>query len=471
MRTRLPRPAIAPIATIVGVRQRHTRTERHPRLAASSFTRQQTLLMTLRSHFAVLLVAAAVFACSTEAVIPVTPTPTPITPTPNLTCIAAPAPTGPVSALTMTVLGRGNCKPIRTSAEIYVRGNTAYTTTWGNSTTAASAFYIWDVAGNTPLLLDSVKVDSSRTLGDVAVSDDGTLLIVATESTGSLVIYSLADPRKPVRVSRYAAAPLPLGVHTAEIGRVNGKLYGFLCIDQGSGVASQLVIVDLSNPVAPQQVFVKTLGRPVVHDTFVRDGLLYLALWNDGVAIWDIGGGGKGGTVAAPVELGRVQTVNGEVHNIWWLGDPVTGSTRYAFIGEEGFGSIGVSSVGDVHVVDVSDRSAPREVAFYTVAGAGTHNFSVDEPNGILYAAYYNGGVRALDVRGDLATCTDAQKSTPANSSVLLCDLRKMGREIGIGLLDRGNPVYIWGVQYLSGAVYASDMVNGIWKLRPATRP
>jgi hypothetical protein len=29
------------------------------------------------------------------------------------------------------------------------------------------------------------------------------------------------------------------------------------------------------------------------------------------------------------------------------------------------------------------------------VAGAGTHNFWMDEPSGILYAAYYNGGVRA----------------------------------------------------------------------------
>jgi hypothetical protein len=135
-----------------------------------------------------------------------------------------------------------------------------------------------------------------------------------------------------------------------------------------------------------------------------------------------------------------------------------------------------VSSLGDVHVVDVSTITSPKEVAFYHVdptagATAGTHNFSVDEANGILYAAYYNAGIRALDVRGDLGTCTDAQKSTPAGSGTPLCDLKKMGRELGIGLLDRGNPVYVWGVQYLNGAVYASDMLNGIWKLKPAVRP
>jgi hypothetical protein len=370
--------------------------------------------------------------------------------------------------VTMSVLGRGDFKPGRITGEIFVRGNTAYTTTWGNSS-PTSAFYIWDVSGNVPTLADSVIVNNASTLGDIAVSDDGALLVVATErAQGAIVIYSLTDPRKPVLVSRFSNGQTNLGVHTAEIGRVNGKLYAFLSIDP---TPAQLVIVDLSNPASPQQVFSQVIGNPYVHDTFVRDGLLYLALWNDGVAIWDLGGGTLGGTVAAPKEIGRVRTLNGEVHNIWWLKDPVTGVTRYAFVGEEGPGSIGVSSVGDVHVVDVGTVSAPREVAYYTVSGAGTHNFSVDEANGILYAAYYNGGVRALDVRGDLGTCTDAQKSIPRNSTAPLCDLRKMGRELGIGLLDRGNPVYIWGVQYVGGSVYASDMINGIWKLRSVARP
>lgn len=373
------------------------------------------------------------------------------------------------SPVTMSVIGRGDFKPARISGEVAVRGNTAYTTSWNNTTTS-SAFYIWDVSG-TPVLVDSVTVDGARTLGDVAVSDDGSTLVVATESSGSLATYSLANSRKPVLLTRFAPGHITVGVHTAEIGRVNGKLYGFLAIDPGGGAKAQLVIVDLANPAAPQEINTTTIGSPFVHDTFVRDGLLFLGLWNDGVAIWDIGGGGKGGTPAAPVELGRVKTVNGKVHNIWWVKDPVTGSNRYAFVGEESSGSVGVSSSGDVHIIDVSDMSAPREVAFYTVSGAGTHNFSVDEPNGILYAAYYNGGVRALDVRGTLGTCTDAQKSLPAGSTVALCDLRKMGRELGIGLLDRGTPVYVWGVQYVGGAVYASDMNNGIWKLRSVIRP
>ena len=370
----------------------------------------------------------------------------------------------------MTVLGCGNFKPARTTAEIFVRGTTAYTTTWGNSTSSASVFYIWDVAGNTPTLLDSVRVENATTLGDVAVSDDGAYLVVATERRpGSILVYSLSNPRQPQLVSRFTNAETNEGVHTAEIGRVNGRLYAFLAIDPGPSPA-KLVIVDLGNPASPQQVFSTFIGSPFVHDTFVRDGILFLGLWNDGVAIWDIGGGGKGGTPANPVELGRVRTANGQVHNIWWFKDPSTGSAKYAFIGEEGPSNTGVSASGDLHVVDVSNMAAPREVAFYNVPAAGAHNFSMDEANGILYAAFYNGGVRALDVRGDLGACTDAQKSSPRNQPVQLCDLAKMGREKGVGLKDRADPVYVWGVHYLNGAVYASDMLNGIWKLQAVSR-
>jgi hypothetical protein len=369
----------------------------------------------------------------------------------------------------MTVLGCGDFKPTRTTGEIYVRGTTAYTTTWNNAS-STSALYVWDVAGNVPKLVDSVTVDSASTLGDVVVTPDGKYLVVATEYTdGSIVIYNLSDPRKPQLVSRFTNAETAPGVHTAEVGVVNGRLYAFLCVDPGPPPA-RLVIVDITNPATPQQVYSRSVGTPVVHDTFLRDGILFLGLWNGGVAIWDLGGAGKGGAPSNPVDVGSVQTANGHAHNIWWLKDPVTGSSRYAFVGEESPGSVGTSSSGDIHVVDVSNMSSPREVAFYTVPGAGTHNFSVDEQNGILYAAYYNGGVRAIDVRGELGTCTDAQKSAPVNQVVQLCDLSKMGRELAVGLKDRSNSVFVWGVQYLNGSVYASDMPNGIWKLSAVSR-
>lgn len=134
-------------------------------------------------------------------------------------------------------------------------------------------------------------------------------------------------------------------------------------------------------------------------------------------------------------------------------------------VGEESTpAQLGVSSAGDIHVLDVSDLTQPREVAFYHVPGAGTHNFSVDETNGILYAAFYNAGVRALNVRGDLETCAVSQQVV--TGTLVRCDLAAMGREVARGLASGAPPVYVWGVQYVGGQLYASDMLNGLWKLQ-----
>jgi hypothetical protein len=364
----------------------------------------------------------------------------------------------PTQSHALTTLGAGLVSD-RYTGEIWVRGNIAYTTTWGNRGTVGNAVKIWNVSGNVPILVDSVIVPNASTLGDIQTSDDGQLLIVATEfSSGSIMIYSLADPVRPQLITRYTSPLTDPGVHTAEVQRVNGTLYAFLSVDPRSGTPARLVIVDLSNPASPTQVFTAAMGSPYVHDVFVRDGILITALWNQGITIWDIGGVGTG-TPANPIALGSVATVGGEAHNVWWYHNAVTGEKRYAFVGQEGSGAVGAASSGDIHVVDVSNFASPREVAFYHLPGAGTHNFSVDETRGVLYAAYYNGGVRAIDVTGDLSSCAAAERSADGR-----CDLARMGREVAHGLGDVG-PVYVWGVQLVGSSLYASDMINGIWKL------
>lgn len=376
----------------------------------------------------------------------------------NLTTATPPA---------LQVLGMGS-ETGRFTAEVAARGTTAYTTTWGTRSAVGNKIDIWDVSGATPTFVDSIIVANASTLGDVAVSDDGKLLVVATERNGgSIVTFDLTDARHPRLVSRFTNQETDPGVHTAEIGRVNGKLYAFLAIDPVGSIHAKLVIVDLGDPANPQQVFSKTTGDPYVHDTFLRDGLLFVALWDSGIEIWDVGGCGTGASPGAPRVLGNVRTVGGHAHNIWWYHD-ASGGKRFAFVGEESPGAFGSSSAGDIHVVDISDLTAPKEVAFYHVDGAGTHNFSVDEANGVLYAAYYNGGVRAIDVRGDLKTCLPSQQNFTTNGNITRCDLRLMGREIGVGLVELNRGVYVWGVQYTNGTVYASDMVNGIWKLKAA---
>lgn len=370
-----------------------------------------------------------------------------------------PGPIEPPPDGELPVLGLGAVAS-RYTAEIATDGTWAYTSTWGIRQELGNTVYVWNVTGDTPQLVDSLQIENVTTTGDVQLSDDGALLVVATEyNGGSIVIYDRADPAAPQRLARFTSANTSPGVHTVKLGRAGGRHYAFLSVDPG-GVPAKLVIVDITTPTQPAEVVALTLGNPFVHDVFVRDGWLFAALWHDGLRIYDIGGAGRGGTPASPVELGTVRTVGGQVHNVWWYhdGSGTADGRRYAFVGQEGPGSIGSSSSGDIHVVDLADPTAPREVAFYSVAGAGTHNFSMDEASGILYAAYYNGGVRALDVRGDLEDCTSAQQAPDGR-----CDLRAMGREVAGALHESGH--YVWGVQFVDGYVYASDMLNGIYRL------
>ncbi|HEX4682318.1 MAG TPA: hypothetical protein VH277_06410, partial [Gemmatimonadaceae bacterium] len=271
----------------------------------------------------------------------------------------------------LSVLGMGS-ETARYTAEIAVKGNTAYTTTWGSRLALGNKIDVWDVSAAAPVLVDSIIVAGAATLGDVQISDDSSLMMVATEfDGGSVVLYDVRDPRKPAFVSRFSNDNTSPGVHTAKFGRVNGRLYGFLCVDPRGSTPARLVIIDVSDPANPQQTFTRVIGNPYVHDTYARDGILFLGLWNDGVDIWDIGGGGQGGSPANPQVLGNVRTVGGEVHNIWWYHD-AQGGRRFAFVGQEGPGSVGTSSSGDIHVIDVSSLAAPKEVAVYHRDGAGT---------------------------------------------------------------------------------------------------
>ena len=198
-----------------------------------------------------------------------------------------------------------------------------------------------------------------------------------------------------------------------------------------------------------------------VHDQFIRGGLAFVCAWDRGLEIYDVGGGTLGGSPANPKLVGSVITAaNGvsggaQVHNAWWYWAP-GGAKKYVFVGQEGpaSGGIGVGASGDIHVVDVSDMAHPTEVAFYHMSGlgaprdsAGVHNFWVDETNQVLYAAYYNGGVVALDVSGTLTGNLAARE---------IARIRPGGA---------GN-TYIWGVQLYNGSLYATDMISGFWQLK-----
>ncbi len=194
-----------------------------------------------------------------------------------------------------------------------------------------------------------------------------------------------------------------------------------------------------------------------IHDTYVRNGIAFVCAWSTGVIIYDVGSGIRGGSPSRPVEVSRLlppvssgSHISGSIHNAWWFHNRATGEARYLFLGQEGPGAIGSSSSGDIYVLDVSNLAAPQTVAQYALGGAGAHNFWVDEEAQVLYAAYYNGGVVALDISGTLSgnlASRERARIQPGGAS----------------------STFTWGVQVANGSVYAADMLNGLWQLAPAS--
>jgi hypothetical protein len=87
------------------------------------------------------------------------------------------------------------------------------------------------------------------------------------------------------------------------------------------------------------------------------------------------------------------------------------------------------------------------------VPEAGAHNIWVEDE--VLYIAYYQGGLRIVDVSGDLRG-----------------DLYAQGRQIGWYLTSGAeeeaivpNSPLAWGPQPFKGNIFVSDMNSGLWVL------
>ena len=107
---------------------------------------------------------------------------------------------------------------------------------------------------------------------------------------------------------------------------------------------------------------------------------------------------------------------------------------------------------GYMHVVDFTDLENPVEVARFEVPEAGSHNMWVEDD--VLYAAFYNGGLRVVDLSGEL-----------------MGDLYRQGRQIASFQPKHPDAVVpnesmVWGAQPHKGVVFLSDWNSGLWALR-----
>ena len=372
--------------------------------------------------------------------------------------------------------GRGTVSDTHTSDLWVFEGvdgrDYAITGTWS----AAGWAYFWDVTDPTNIIkTDSLQLDA-RTVNDVKVAPSGRYAALSREGASNrrngVVILDMADPAHPRVASTFESHGVTGGVHNM----FATEDYLFVLAN-----GDKYVIIDVRDLYDPK--FVSEYNHPNsrVHDVWVHDGIAYSSEWQNGVVVVDVGNGRWGGSIESPVFVTQVPYPVGATHAAFpyfqestgkfylFLGDEISGGRGRAWAGRgsdnrpydpaTGEGGVQGRMDGYLHVIDFTDPENPKDVARYEVPEAGTHNSWVEDD--VLYQAYYKGGLRIVDVSGEL-----------------MGNLGRQGREIAIykpqdpgGFLR--NQVSVWGGQPHKGYIFFSDMNSGLWavKVLPKGRP
>ena len=338
---------------------------------------------------------------------------------------------------------------------------------------AAGHAYIWDVTDPENLdIVDVVRVDA-RTVNDVKISEDGATAVISREGASNrrngLVILDVSDPSTGVQKLAEYDDQLTGGVHNTFIHA--GHVYAL------SG-GRRFDIINIEDPSVPHRVGSFALDNPArsIHDVWVVDGIAYSANWSDGVAVIDVGGAGKGGTPQDPKLVGQFPFPTGWNHAVYpyrsvstgkfyiFAGDEAARTGRYSPLAEIGTGTPGYDDEptrwrGWVHILewDENFEAPPRLVGRYEVPEAGSHNIWIEDD--VMYVAFYNGGLRVVDVSGEL-----------------LGNLYRQGREIArfLPLDPEGflpNAPQVWGAQPHKGIIYFSDRNSGLWAVKLGDLP
>lgn len=362
-------------------------------------------------------------------------------------------------------VGHGTVSDVRTS-DLWVwpgigkhKGKDfAVTGTWS----ANGEAYFWDVTEPEKMhIIDTVTVDA-RTVNDVKVSENGEVAVITREGASNrkngFVILDVRDPFN-VKITAEYNDDMTGGVHNVFIydnhvyAVNNGRKYDVINIE------------DPANPFRVSRYELDTPGHGV-HDVWVIDGLAYSSNWADGVHIVDVGAvtidekdrsksrynpflamAGQG-SPGNPVKLGEMKDPNGHNHAAF----PFISQSSdkfYIITGDEYGNEFGMA--GGFHFLDFTNPSSPKETAVYQVPEAGSHNHWVHGDT--LLASYYQGGLRVVDISGEL-----------------MGDIYAQGREIAYfnsrdpeGFAPTTN---VWGTMPYKGLIYFSDMNNGLWAIR-----
>jgi hypothetical protein len=358
---------------------------------------------------------------------------------------------------------RGRVPITMSAAEVWIHpsGSCAYLST------IADRVYAIDITDVThPKIVDSMMTNA-RIVNDVMTTEDGKYGVFSREGASDrkngIVVFEASNPCHPRPVSEYTET-VSGGVHSSYVYK--GHAY---ITDDATG---SMRVIDIQDPQHPKEVArwqtEQTEAGRYLHDVMVVDGLAYLAYWNDGLVILDVGNGTKGGSPTNPQLVSQLKydlnAVYARVSQLWGPGFVRGTHTawrqgRYVFVGDEVYAARPYKGLADgnnltfgrLHVIDVSDISKPKEVAWYEPTDGGVHNVWVVADT--LYMGNYQGGARAVDISGELKG-----------------DLLRQGREISwiltVDSLGHRRAPFAWGAVVRDGNIFVPDINTGLWILR-----
>jgi plastocyanin len=333
--------------------------------------------------------------------------------------------------------------------------------------TIADRVYAVDVTTpGSPRIVDSMMTNA-RLVNDVMTTEDGAYGVFSREGSSDrkdgIVVFEAADPCHPHPIAEYTQT-VSGGVHSSYVY----KGYVFLTDD----ATGSMRVIDIHRPTEPKEVArwqtEQTEAGRYVHDIMVTDGLAYLSYWNDGLIVLDVGNGIRGGSPESPKLVSQykynLNDVYARVDQLYGLGPRGTHTAwragKYVFVGDEVYASREATGLKDgnnltfgrLHVIDVSEITRPKEVAWYEPTDGGVHNVWV--VGDTLYLGNYQGGARALDISGELKG-----------------DLLRQGREISWLLTAdsagmKPHTPFAWGAVVKDGNIYVPDINSGLWVLR-----
>ena len=371
----------------------------------------------------------------------------------------------------ISITGRGIIRDTHTSDLWPYTGNDGrdycLVGTWGGDGVA----HVFDITDPTNIVkTHSIKIDA-RTINDVTVSPDARYAVLSREGASNrvngVVFLDLKDPAHPT-ISSTFETELTGGVHN--MFATKDHLFAV------SGGA-KYVIINAEDIYKPAYVGEYRHPNARLHDLWVNDGIAYSAQGGVGTVVVDVGNGKYGGSIKTPKLITAFPINSG--HEIYPYVQKSTGKV-YLFIGDEEMsrtgrtwegtsynaelrdpagpvrGGVAQTSGGYTHIVDFTDPMNPRKVARYHLEDYGSHDIIVE--NDILYQAYYDGGVRLVDVSGPL-----------------LGNLYDQGREIAVfkpydpeGFT--ANAPFVMNAMPWKGHILFTDFNSGLWmaKLEPA---